>query len=147
MKLFSTIILLISISFSYGQGTKVLLDTLGADSIIQVFHSNGQLFFQVPYKNGKQNGWYEQYHDNGAIWAKDLRVDGQTVDCFQREFNDDGTLYREGYIKNGNQVGKWYAYTHEGGPFKIYIYNKEGDWIKLKVWNEEKNKWEKSGLY
>jgi len=40
------------------------------------------LFFQVPYKNGKQNGWYEQYHDNGAIWAKDLRLTSKPLIVF-----------------------------------------------------------------
>jgi antitoxin component YwqK of YwqJK toxin-antitoxin module len=147
MKFVFTVILFMSISFSYGQREKVLIDTLGADSIVQAFHSNGQLFYQVPYKYGMQNGWYEQYHENGTVWAKDLRVSGQTVDCFHREFNDDGTLYREGFIKNGIQIGKWYAYTNNGEPFKIYIYNKKGEWVKLKVWNEKRKKWERSGLY
>ena len=47
----------------------------------------------------------------------------------------------------GNQVGKWYTYTNDGEPFKIYIFNRKGEWIRLKVWNWEKGKWEKSLLY
>ena len=134
-------------SISFGQGKTILLDTLGADSIIQVFHKNGELFFQVPYINGEQNGWYEQYHENGNVWSKDLRINGKTVDGFHREFNDDGTVYREGYMKNGHQFGKWHAYTNDGEPFKIYIYSKSGVWVRLKVWNDDTKKWEKSGLY
>jgi len=132
---------------SYGQKIKVITDTLSADSLVQVFHKNGELFYQVPYKNGKQNGWYEQYHDNGAVWTKEFRIDGKSVDGYYVALYDDGNIYQKGFYKNGHQVGKWYCFTENGEPFKIYIYNKKGDWVKLKVWNPEKGKWEKSGLY
>ena len=141
------VILHVLIQCSYGQDRKVITDTLLADSIVQVFHKNGELFYQVPYKKGKQNGWYEQYHENGAIWTKDFRINGKTVDGYYVALYDNGNVYQEGFYKNGHQVGKWYCFTKDGEPFKIYTYNKNGDWVKLKVWNPEKRKWEKSGLY
>ena len=52
--------------------------------------------------------------------------------------HENGNVYQKGFYKNGHQVGKWYCYTTEGEPFKIYIYDKNGNWIKLKVWNSEK---------
>lgn len=131
----------------FGQSTKVLLDTLGADSIVQVFHDNEQLFYQVPYKNGKQNGWYEQYHENGSVCKKDFRVDGKTVDGYYYILNENGNVYQKGFYKDGHQIGKWYCFTDKGEPFKIYIYDKKGNWTKLKVWNDENQKWEKSELY
>ncbi|KAA3639913.1 MAG: hypothetical protein DWQ02_02860 [Bacteroidetes bacterium] len=136
-----------SVSFYSGQNKRVLYDTLGADSIFQIFYDNGQLFFQVPYRNGLQNGWYEQYHENGVAWAKDLRINGKTVDGFYQTFHDNGNVNQEGYMRNGNQVGKWYVYTEDGKPFKVYIYNRNGDQTKQKNWNHEKGKWQKSGLY
>jgi hypothetical protein len=147
MKLTLLLSLFIINSFCYGQGDQILLDTLGADSIVQVFHNNGQLFFQVPYHNGKQNGWYEQYHENGSVWTKEFRVNGKTVDGHYYILNKNGNIYQKGFYKDGHQIGKWYCFTDKGEPFKIYIYNKKGKWIKQKVWNDENQKWEKSGLY
>ena len=125
----------------------MIVDKPGADSIIQEFYNNGNLFFHVPYKGGKQNGWYEQYHENGAIWTKELRIDGKTVDGYNVAYHDNRTIYQSGCFKNGHQAGKWCCYSSDDKPFKIYIYNRNGSRIKLKVWNEEKQRWEKSNLY
>ncbi|MDY0144272.1 MAG: hypothetical protein RBR97_20505 [Bacteroidales bacterium] len=142
-----TILFFLIMTFCFGQEKKVLIETFGADSIVQIFYENGQLFYQVPYKEGKQNGWYEQYHENGSVWTKEYRVNGKTVDGYYFALHGNGNIYQKGFYKNGRQVGKWYCYTDEGKPFKIYIYDKDGNWTKLKVWNPEKEKWEKSGLY
>lgn len=147
MKLLLTFIILSSFSMANCQREILLIDTLGVDSLKQVFHQNGELFYQIPYLNGEQNGWCEQYHDNGAVWTKDLRVNGKTVDGFNVAYHKNGKLYQKGYYKNGHQVGKWYSYSSDGLPSRIYIYNRKGSWIKLKIWNEKENRWEKSGLY
>jgi antitoxin component YwqK of YwqJK toxin-antitoxin module len=147
MKIFLTLFVLGCFLTSNCQNKFVLIDTLSVDSIVQVYYNNGELFFQVPYVNGKQNGWYEQYHDNGAIWVKELRINGKTVDGYNVAYWDNGKIYQTGYFKDGHEVGKWYCYSPDGSPFKIYIYNRKGDWIKQKVWNEERNRWEKTGLY
>ncbi len=147
MKTLITIIISLILTNAYGQDKIIIRDTLSADSLIQVFHRNGQLFFQVPYKNGKQNGWYEQYHENGMIWTKDFRIDGKTIDGYYVELWDNGKIYRKGWYKDGHQIGEWLSYDYEGIPFKIYIYNNKGEWINLKIWNSKKNKWESSGLY
>ena len=142
-----TIVFFFTVFVSNGQENKVILPAFGADSVLQEFYGNGQLFYQVPYKNGKQNGWYEQYHENGAVWVKEFRINGKAVDGYYVALHKNGNVYQKGDYKNGHQVGKWYCYTEEGEPFKIYIYDRNGNWTKLKVWNSEKEKWEKSGLY
>lgn len=147
MKLSLTIIAIIFFFFGQCQKTVVLIDTLGVDSLIQVYYNNGHLFYQIPYLNGRQNGWREQYHENGAIWTKELMINGKTVDGYNIAYSENGKIYQEGYFKNGHEIGKWKEYKSDGKPFKIYIYNRKGDWIKLKVWNEEKQRWEKTGLY
>lgn len=146
IKLFITAILLLSVNLGYSQNRRVLLDTCGADSIIQTFHKNGQLFYQVPYKNGVQNGWYEQYHENGAIWVKYYTKDGKVVDGYSVALHDNGNIYQEGKYKNGRPIGKWYCYSSAGEPFKIYYYNRKGYIKKVKEWDEEKNKWVKTRL-
>ncbi len=147
MKVTLTIIAIIFFFSGQCQKTIVLIDTLGVDSLKQVYYNNGKLCYQIPYLNGKQNGWKEQYHENGAIWTKELKINGKTVDGYNVVYWENGRIYQAGYFKNGHQVGKWYCYSTDGSPFKIYVYNRKGDWIKQKVWNGERKRWGKSGLY
>ena len=142
-----TLVLFFIISQTIGQEKKVIIESNAADSIVHEYYKNGQLFYQVPYKNGKQNGWYEQYHENSSVWKKEFRINGKTVDGYYVTLHENGIINQRGFYKNGHQVGKWYCYTVKGEPFKIYIYDKNGNWIKLKVWNTETKKWDKSGLY
>ena len=123
------------------------VNTMKADSIVHAFHKNGELFYQVPYINGKQNGWYEQYHENGAIWIKELRIDGRTVDGYNIAYHKNGRVYQVGYFKDGHEVGKWYCYSLEGEIDTMYIYNRKGYWVKQKVWDGNRKKWIKTGLY
>jgi len=147
MKILLNITLFLFLTNGYGQNRNVLRNVSGSDSVVQLFYKSGQLFFQVPYKNGKQNGWYEQYHENGAIFSKDFRIDGKTMDGEYVSLFDNGNVYQKGAYKNGYQIGNWYIYTREGEPLKIYIYDKKGNLINLKVWNVAENKWEKSKMY
>ncbi len=147
MKVILTIIILFILTNAFGQNIKIIKNTIGSDSIVQMFYENGKLFYQVPYRNGKQNGWYEQYYENGSVWSKDFRVDGKTIDGNYISLFDNGKINQEGAYKNGHQVGKWISYSNDGKPFKIYIYNKKGELIKLEIWNETKKQWEKTGLY
>lgn len=123
-----------------------LVDTLGCDSIVQVYYRNGQLFYQVPYRNGAQNGWKEQYHMNGAISGKELMVDGKVVDGLNVFYWDNGVISEKGFFKNGFLVGKWYHYSSDGELFKLYYYNKKGVPRKVKDWDPIKKRWVKSGL-
>ncbi len=127
--------------------TVVIKDTLGYDSLFQEFYSNGQLFYQMPYRNGLQNGWSEQFHRNGVLWGKNLWIDGKNADGYNIYFGDNGSIHEKGYFKNGHQIGKWYSFAPSGEPLHLYIYNKKGKLIKMKTWNLEKQKWEKCGFY
>lgn len=146
-KLTLSILFLLFFTNSYCQRQIITVDTLGADSLVQVFYQNGQLFFQITYVDGLQNGWYEQYHKNGMISGKDFRINGKTVDGVYVYLTDKGNIYQKGHFKNGVQVGKWFTYTETGEFFKIYFYNNKGELVKLKVWDDEKCKWKRSNLY
>jgi hypothetical protein len=157
---FISVIILCSV-FSFGQEFKinplladtisnrtcVIKDTLGYDSLFQEFYSNGQLFYQMPYRNGLQNGWSEQFHRNGVVWSKSLWIDGKIADGYQVYFGENGTICERGHYKNGHQVGKWYSYTHKGEPLNLRIYNKKGKFVMMNTWNWEKGQWEKCGFY
>lgn len=121
-------------------------DTLGCDSIVMIYYPNGQLYFKVPYKNGFQNGWKEDFHQNGSIIGKELMVNGKVVDGLNIFYWDNGIIAQKGFNKNGVQVGKWYHYTKEGDLFKLYYYKRNGQIKRVKEWNPIKKKWIKSGL-
>jgi len=127
--------------------TVVIKDTLGYDSLFQEFYSNGQLFYQMPYHNGLQNGWSEQFHRNGVVSGKGLWVNGKTVDGINIYFWDDGSIQERGYYKNGHPIGKWYSFARDGIPISLRIYNRKGELVRQKSWNWEKKKWEKCGFY
>lgn len=131
----------------HSNGEKTIIDTLGYDSLQQYFYRDGKLFYQVPYKNGKVNGWYEQFHPNGSVYMKELRIDGEIADGYNVSYSDKGVILQKGYFKNGYQVGKWYEYTEDGNLFEIYLYNKEGVLISLKRWNEKEKKWQRMNPY
>jgi antitoxin component YwqK of YwqJK toxin-antitoxin module len=57
---------------------KVILDTLDSDSLVQHFYHNGNLFYQVTFKEGQENGWMEQYHPNGQFREKRFFLNGRT---------------------------------------------------------------------
>jgi antitoxin component YwqK of YwqJK toxin-antitoxin module len=142
--------LLVALFFSfssYGQSSITTRDTLGLDSLVQVFYQTGKLFYQISYINGVQNGWYEQYHRNGAISHKEYRINGKTVDGTYVYLNSDGTIYQIGNFKNGKQVGKWRTYTSSGQVFKIYCYSRKGEFKFLKVWREKKKRFVRTHLY
>lgn len=123
---------------------RVVSDTLGYDSLRQVLYPSGQLFFQVPYKNGKVNGWYEQYHENGAIAYKQFRINDTIVDGYYVYNSQNGTVSEKGYFKNGHQVGKWYNYYSSGEPSYLVYYNKKGIPVKRMKWISERNKWKRT---
>lgn len=122
----------------------VIRDTLGHDSLVQEFFSNGQLFYQMPYRDGLQNGWSEQFHRNGAVSGKSLWVNGRVIDGFNIYYWDNGVVMEKGYYKNGHLIGKWYNFSSDGEPMSIYIYNKKGELVKMKDWDEKKRKWVKT---
>ena len=43
------------------------------------YHENGQLWKIVTYKDGKKDGSWVSYWDNGQLWSKGTRKDGMLV--------------------------------------------------------------------
>jgi len=144
MKTLITVLAMGILFTSYAQNKKILIDTLAADSIVQTFYKNGKLASEVAYKNGVQEGWHKQYHENGTIHIEDLKNKGRSADGTYKEFHNNGSLSKSGIMVNGTKVLKWYTYNPDGKPSKIDRYNKKGKFLKSKIWSEEKQKWLKA---
>ncbi|MCF6169500.1 MAG: hypothetical protein L3J66_00795 [Bacteroidales bacterium] len=49
-------------------------------------------------------------------------VDGKRVPVYQREYNEDGTLFKEGPLKNQRRDGAWKSYYRDGTLWSERIY-------------------------
>ena len=59
-----------------------------------IYYENGRLWYKGAYKNGKQEGPWLWYHDNGQLWS-------------------------EGAYKNGKFEGPWVAYREDGTKVEV----------------------------
>ena len=61
---------------------------------------------------------YMKYHNDGSIWAKGTKIDGQP-DGYWEWFRKEGTRMRSGYFEMGKQVGEWTTYDKRGKIYKV----------------------------
>ena len=69
------------------------------------YYDNGQLHFKGNYKNGKREGAWICYWNNGQLYSKRNYKNGKKEGAWV-EYEKDGTLYRErsGTFKNGYKI-------------------------------------------
>ena len=74
-----------------------------------VYHENGQLHAKVFFDNGEKTGPFEQYDDSGLViaignYAKDKRVGY----WFEQQYRANGVKIKNiGYYADGERVGEW----------------------------------------
>lgn len=122
---------------------RTIFDTLGADSVQVTYYKNKHVGGIIPYKKGKVNGYCEFYYYNGQLSSRLRFINGEPIDGFTITFNIDGSIYSEGYIKNGKRNGIWYIYVYGYLSQKIYYKNGIEVQNKERIWNNVKRKWEK----
>ncbi len=123
--------------------TRTIIDTLGADSVQFTYYNNKNVGSITPYKNGEINGYCEFYYFNGQLSSRTRFIDGIQVDGFVMNFNIDGSIYSEGYVKNGKRNGYWYIYIFGYLSERIYYKNNIEIESKVRIWDSNKKKWKK----
>ena len=78
-----------------------------------VYHENGQLWFKVTYKSGKEDGAGVEYHDNGRLFRKGTYKDGKMHGPWVR-YHENGELAVEGSFRDGEFDGPWVSYEEDG---------------------------------
>ena len=70
------------------------------------YWDNGQLMYKGNWKNGLEEGSWVHYHPNGLLWKKGKYKYGKKEGSWVGYF-DDGTLYEEGTgtFKDGDKIG------------------------------------------
>ena len=68
---------------------------------------------QGSFKNGKQEGAWVGYHDNGQLFYKGYYKNGKTEGSWVSYWRN-GQLFSKGYYKNGKEEGSWVYYMDDG---------------------------------
>ena len=80
------------------------------------------------YKDGKEEGIWEFYYDNGQIYSKTTYKNGRLNGDYE-EYLSNGQLERKLTYKNGKLDGVWLEY-YENGKLNYKIIFKNGERIK-----------------
>ena len=126
MKLFKTLLTILFISLLSSPSWSVTGDDL--------VYRNGlyyEKFTNVPFsgevtgqeqgsfKNGKRDGAWVFYHQNGQLWYEGNYKNGKEEGAFI-SYSEYGQLSSKGNYKNGKREGYWFTLSNEGttGTFK-----------------------------
>ena len=81
------------------------------------YHENGQLRVRSIYKDGKNNDLHQEYYEDGVLWKtmmfKDNEYDGLHV-----VYYGNGQVRYQGQYEDGKQEGCW-EFFHEDGSYKF----------------------------
>jgi len=77
------------------------------------YHENGQLWYEGKFKSGKQEGASVGYHDNGQLQYKGNYKNFGPEGAWVFYWNN-GQLESKGNYKNGKEDGAWVSYNQDG---------------------------------
>ena len=72
---------------------------------------------QGSFKNGKRDGAWVFYHQNGQLWYEGNYKNGKEEGAFI-SYSEYGQLSSKGNYKNGKKEGDWVSYNENGNVFK-----------------------------
>ena len=77
------------------------------------YYENGRIWYKGAYKKGKQEGPWLGYHNNGQLWSEGAYKNGKFEGPWIAYY-DDGQLWSKGTYKNGKFEGPWFWYQDHG---------------------------------
>ena len=101
------------------------------------YDENGKIFSEESWKYGVSDGPYIYYFENGEIFERGNHKDGELEGLYQYYY-ENGQLQWEGNYKNGRMDGLWNTY-YETGQLKEEWMGTEGVSILVKCWDEDGN--------
>jgi len=70
--------------------------------------------YQASFRNGKKDGPWESYDENGKLESKETYKDGKEDTVVYYTYHDNGKLEYKGTFKNGKEDGPWVWYDRFG---------------------------------
>ena len=95
------------------------------------YYDNGQLLTKRTYKDGKRDGLWAAYHDNGQLWSKGPYKNGKK-DGPWVGYHKDAKLRIKGTLNDGKKDGPWVWFYDNGQLRSKGIYKngkKDGPWV------------------
>jgi len=83
------------------------------------YHDDGQIYWKGAYKNGKREGPWVGYWSDGRLKYKGAYKDGKQEGPWV-EYYDNGRIWFKGAYKNGKYEGPWLWYDEDGTKNKDY---------------------------
>ncbi len=79
------------------------------DGVLKNYYSNGKITLECLYKNGKKNGYSKTYTDTGVLIEEVSYLNGK-LDGEGKYYDLKGELKEKGRYKEGKRDGKWEFY-------------------------------------
>ena len=95
----------------------------------------GKVTLLENYKDGKEDGLWRAWHENGQLWQVFNLKDGE-FDGLWRAWHENGQLNSETNYKDGKEDGLC-RYWHENGQLSSEANYKDGKLIDEKCWYED----------
>jgi len=94
---------------------QLLKDTIGG--VYHEYYKNGNVKVKGVFKNGKRDGDWSFFYENGKLWSlgeynEGIRNGGSSV------YYANGVLRMEGHYLNDKQIGLWKFYNEQGKLIK-----------------------------
>ena len=92
------------------------------------YHRNGQLKWSVTYIDGLEDGSWEIFSKTGQLEVRGSHKNGRLEGVFEQYWGN-GNLFRKGNYKDGKQHGLWKLLNEDGSVEKTETY-KDGELIE-----------------
>lgn len=83
------------------------------ENLTETFHPNGSVESRGKLTNGKKEGNWDFYFDNGNYWGH-CEFQKDKPHGFCEYYRIDGTIYTRGYYDKGKFEGDWEFYNENG---------------------------------
>ncbi|MBR6675527.1 MAG: toxin-antitoxin system YwqK family antitoxin [Alphaproteobacteria bacterium] len=94
------------------------------NSTYEGYHQNGQLWIKCTRKDGDFDGLYEEYYDSGRLRVKCTYKNG-ALEGLCEEYHENGKLCRKCTYKNGKKDGPYERY-YKNGQLAVKCAYKDG---------------------
>lgn len=98
---------------------------------IRLHHDNGNIAWEIDFKNGKQDGWSRWFYTNGALRTEMFFVGGDANGDY-RWFYRNGVLREEGAYENDLAQGTYKLYA-PNGKLEALITYRDGEEISRRI--------------
>jgi antitoxin component YwqK of YwqJK toxin-antitoxin module len=88
-----------------GEGRELLKET--------TYYPNKQAQMEGTYKDGKREGKWIYWYENGKVWSDGMFVKGKS-DGKRTTYFENGKVRYEGFYKEDMRVGKWRFFDENG---------------------------------